>query len=170
MIDLRLVRYAYLPDATQGSLIVDGAPPLATIEEPWHPNPKGPGGSRLAIERVASCVPDGVYRLIPHRSAKHGDVWALLNPELGVWHQPGDIPAGQPWGRSAVLIHVGNRTSDIEGCIAVGLRPDLLGPGVLQSRAAVELLRKILGRDEHRLTIRPTAGTSEPLPTGERRP
>jgi hypothetical protein len=162
-VKISLVRYAYLPHATLGFLMAPDLRRLATIEEPWHENPNGPGGSRLEFERVASCVPDGVYRLIPHDSAKHGAVWALVNPEVGVWHQPRDVPQRRAWGRDAVLIHVANSTADIEGCIGVGLRADRLTPGVYQSRAAVDALRAKLGREEHELTIRPCAGTSESL-------
>jgi hypothetical protein len=161
--NLTLVRYAYLQSATQGALTLDDGRRVWTIEEPWQPNPLGPGGTRLAIERVASCVPDGVYRLVPHSSAKHGEVWALVNPVLGVYHYPGEIPVGQLFGRSAVLIHAANTTKDIEGCIGPGLRANPLSPGVYESRAAVEILRKALGRTEHRLEIRPYAGTSEKL-------
>lgn len=163
---LTLTRYGYLTNATQGFLpvVADGVRiRLATIEEPWKPNAAGPGGSRLAIEHVASCVPDGVYRLVPHKSTKHGQVWALVNHELGVYHNESDIPAGQKWGRFAVLIHVANTTKDIEGCIGVGLRVDTVSPGVYESRGAVELLRRILGTEEHELTIRAYAGTSETL-------
>jgi hypothetical protein len=163
-VKLALIRYAYLASATLGFLYVPGidVPHFATIEEPWHPNPAGPGGSRLDVERIASCVPDGEYRLVPHSSPKHPDVWALLNPALGVYHMPGEIPPGQKWGRSAVLIHVANTTKDIEGCIGVGLRVDTVSPGVFESSAAIADLRRVLARDEHQLTIRPTRGTTEP--------
>lgn len=154
--NLELRRYAYLTKCTLGRL---HAGPLVfyTIERPWIRDERGPGG-----QRTVSCVPDGVYKVIPHNSQKFGAVWALVNPELGVWYQPGDIPAGQPWGRSAILIHVGNTVADVIGCIAVGKRPlHLAEHSVADSRVAIEKLRGILGRNIHTLTIRPTAGTSE---------
>lgn len=153
---LELRRYAYLDKCTLGRLHA-GPFVFCTIERPWIPDPQGPGGVR-----AQSCVPDGVYKVIPHSSAKFGEVWALINPDLGVWYQPGDIPAGQQWGRSAILIHVGNTVADVIGCIAVGKRPlHLAEHSVAESRAAIEQLRGALGRNIHTLTIRPTSGTSE---------
>lgn len=153
---ITLVRHGYLHDCTVGWLHA-GSLRLATIELPYRPDPRGPGG-----QRRISCVPDGSYRLIPHRSAKFGDVWALTNPALGVWYQPGDIPRGQAWGRSAILIHSANVVDDVEGCIAVGTRHGMLGgqEAVLNSRLAIGDLRSVLGRGEHKIVIQPLAGTA----------
>src|SRR5690554_5983442 len=96
--NLTLVRHAYLPTCTLGELVA-GDLVLATIERPWLPNPEGRGGRPMV-----SCVPDGYYRLIPHESKKFGDCWALINEALGVYYQ--QRPAGQTWGRTAILIHV----------------------------------------------------------------
>jgi hypothetical protein len=154
--NLELRRYAYLTKCTLGRLHA-GSFVFETIERPWLPDPQGNGGVR-----AQSCVPDGVYKVIPHSSAKFGAVWALINPDNGVWYQPGDIPAGQTWGRSAILIHAGNTATDVIGCIAVGMRAvHLADHSVAESRAAIEKLRGILDRNIHTLTIRPTAGTSE---------
>lgn len=155
---LQLVRTAYLKTCTLGTLYA-GDSALATIERPWIPNPAGPGG----MPRT-SCVPDGDYRLIPHHSERFPNVWALINPALGVWYQPGDIPRGTPYGRSAVLIHAGNRVADVVGCIAVGLRHGVLSDetAVMSSQIALRELRSILGPGEHRLCIRTTPGATQP--------
>lgn len=157
---LHLVRHAYLPDVTLGRLYV-GSLALFTLEEPWIANPLGPGGQRREGLRRESCVPDGTYELRSHSSARHPNVWALVNPALGVWHSA--VPPGLPYGRSAILLHSGNTTSDIEGCILVGLRAGRIEgtPAVLESRSALEQLRASLGASSHSLEIRPTAGTSE---------
>jgi hypothetical protein len=162
-VNLTLVRHAYLRDCTLGRLYA-GDLTLCTLEEPWIPDPDGPGGQRKEPGKRESCVPDGEYRLIPHRRPTGAEVWALVNPALGVYYRGTDIPAGQRWGRSFILIHTGNTTDDIEGCILVGLRHGRLDgkDAVLESRAALERLRGVLGtRETHRLTIRPIAGTSE---------
>ncbi len=161
--NLTITRFAYLPKiATLGYLQV-GNVKLATIEEAWLADPDGPGGQRREGAIVESCVPDGTYQLLPHSSDKFPNVWRLYNPRLGVYNWPADIPAGQKWGRSAILIHSGNSTSDIMGCIAIGRSHswDAGKPMVLESRAAMTTLRATLGGGEHQLVIRPTAGTLE---------
>lgn len=155
--NLALTRFAYLPDCTLGWLMA-GDLKLATIERPWLPNPKGPGG----MPRV-SCVSDGLYNVRPHTSDKFPDTYALVNQALGVYYQPGDIPAGQEWGRSAILIHAGNTVSDVIGCIAVGMShsDDLASHTVKDSRVALNKLRAVLGRSSAIIQIRPSAGTQE---------
>ncbi len=88
-----IIRHAYLPDATLGTLFV-GSLCLATLEEPWIRNPFGPGGQRRDGIKHESCVPDGTYQLQPHNTPKHPECWALHNPALGVWHQA--PPPGTP--------------------------------------------------------------------------
>ena len=161
--NLELIRHAYLPEATLGWLIA-GDLRIATLEEPWRRDPDGPGGQRRESTLLESCIPDGRYQIVPHDSPKHPSVYALVNQVLGVYRWPGDIPTGQQWGRSAILIHAGNSTDDILGCIAVGLRHTWLGakPWLNESRTALHMLQDALGRDAtHTLTIRPTVGTLE---------
>lgn len=147
--NLILTRYAYLHTHTQGRLQCRHGE-LETIERPWIPNPAGRGGVPSQ-----SCVPDGDYRLIPHDSERFPGTYALVNEELGVYYQA--RPAGQPWGRTGILIHVGNRVRDVIGCIGVGLVAGVLEgeAAVLRSRDAMHRLRNWLGRDEHTLTIEP---------------
>lgn len=152
-----LTRIAYLPTCTLGWLDADNIK-LATIERPWIPNTVGPGGARRE-----SCVPDGTYLVRPHTSDKFPDTYALVNPQLGVWYQPDDMPTGQSWGRSAILIHSGNRVTDVIGCIAVGIRHSMTSAEhlVLESKKALDQLRQILTKSTHSLQIRPTSGTAE---------
>lgn len=160
--NILLIRHAYLPTATLGWMQA-GSLKLATLEEPWRRDPDGPGGQRREGALDESCVEDGEYQLVPHDGARQRDVWALVNPSNGVYRQPGDIPAGQRWGRSAILIHAGNSTSDIEGCICVGKRHgwELGKPWIYESAVALQALRDVLKRDTHQLTIRATHGTAE---------
>jgi len=155
-----LIRHAYLPDVTLGWLAV-GTLRIATLEEGWRADPDGPGGQRREGALTESCVPDGTYSLVPHVSTKYPNgVYALVNPALGVYHR--EKPAGQKWGRVAVLIHIGNTTEDIEGCILVGKRHGKLDgrDAVLESGSTFAALRALLGEASHSLTIRPTAGTA----------
>jgi hypothetical protein len=154
---IELVRVAYLQQCTLGWLDVDSVK-FATMERPWIPDPGGPGGRRRE-----SCIPDGDYAVRPHTSTRFPDTYALTAHHLGVWYQPGEIPEGQPWGRSAIVIHAGNRVADVVGCIAVGNRHALsIGEhAVLDSRSALDRLRSMLGREGHSMVIRPTRGTAE---------
>lgn len=162
---LSLLRFAYLPDMTLGFLDVAGIR-FATLEEPWLPNPRGPGGTPFGPGVEASCVPDGVYSLEPHNTKDHPNVWALVNPALGVYHY--GRPPGQLWGRVAVLIHSGNTTRDTEGCIIVGTQHGSFEGSVsidevTGSRQALLAIQASLKQDTHQLTIRAYQGTGEEL-------
>lgn len=136
-------------ERTIGNLSVNGVT-FATMERPWIPNPDGLGGMRRQ-----SCVPPGRYTVRPHHSSNFPNTYALVNPDLGVYYQPGDIPEGQTWGRSAILLHVANRVRDVIGCIGVGKDHGEIGdePAVLRSTLAMRELDKILNRWQHTLEI-----------------
>jgi hypothetical protein len=86
---------------------------LHTLELPWVPEDGFPGGLP-----DKSCVPAGVYDLVLHDTPKHPRSFALVNPDLGVIHEPD--PAF-PNARVGCLIHIANVTAELEGCIGVGL-------------------------------------------------
>lgn len=125
-----LIRHGSIPGmGTFGTLMVGGEI-LRTVEREWKGNMPG-----------VSCVPAGRYTLEEHDSDSHPDVWALVNHDLGVYHY-----ADPEAKRTAILIHIANRASELEGCIAPGLKFGTLGPdfAVHSSGAAVEKLRRIL--------------------------
>lgn len=96
-----------------------------------------------------SCVPAGVYRLIPHISPRFGLSFGLDNPELGV-------TLYGPSQRSRTLIHAANWPTDLEGCIAPGIGWHGQGWGVRESRKALAKLHNLLrigDQCEHQLTI-----------------
>lgn len=142
-----------------GKLLV-GNLDLCTLEEPWISDPDGPGGQRRDRNHRESCVPDGEYTLFPHTGTRFKNVWALVNPDLGVYRYDFDIPFRQSWGRASILIHSGNTTDDILGCILVGLVHGALNgkPAVLNSQDALNTLRATLGVGKHQLEIRPLEG------------
>lgn len=150
-LDMHLILRRSIGDGerTMGNLQV-GEKTFATVERPWLPSPDGPGGVRRQ-----SCVPPGLYQVRPWNSANFPETYIITNPELGVYRQPGDIPAGQKWGRSAILIHVANRVRDVIGCIGVGMEHGQLGgePAVLRSVAAMRELNRLLNRGSHTLEI-----------------
>jgi hypothetical protein len=137
-------RFAYLREVTLGTLEV-GDLKLATIERPWIPNPAGKGG----IPRE-SCIPDGTYHLQPHQSERFPRTYALIGEAQGVYYQ--QRPAGQTWGRTAILIHVGNFVHEVIGCIAVGLKHGGTSC-VTSSRTAMDALRSRLKDGHFEVTI-----------------
>lgn len=145
--DLVLTRRSLGPIATEGSVIV-GPQKFYTLEP------------ALGGVVPGEPVPPGDYKLVPHDSAKYGRVWAMVNPELGVYHQPGDRPNDE--GRFACLFfHAGNFDNHSLGCVLGGLAYGMLmdptsrrmEPAVFNSKAAVARLKEVLPWVEHRLTI-----------------
>lgn len=114
----------------------DGQIDLQTLERPWIPTIT-PGGHPFT-----SCVPVGVYALEVHDTITHPHTWCLVNPALGVYHEPGDIPS--QGGRAVCLIHTANVVRDLAGCVAVGLtRSTLKGePDVASSGEAFRTLKE----------------------------
>jgi hypothetical protein len=125
---LKLLRIDQSLKATLGWLYVDGRFFCCTLELPDLDN-----------QKQVSCVPEGVYKCVPHSSQKYRDVWRLEN-----------VP-----NREAILIHAGNTTSDILGCILVGTKHGVLRgkPAVLNSRIALNKLRELASGKEFELTI-----------------
>lgn len=145
---LTLTRKALQPSAT-GRLVLPGLE-CYTVEDAWNPSPEHPWG-----QPFKSCIPPGLYQLVPHKSAKFGDCWAIVNPSLGVYRWPADVPNGR--GRYTCLIHTGNSDEDVEGCIAVGMRSGIYKnrPGVFDSGVAMRKVRAVLGvGSTHELEIR----------------
>lgn len=122
---LTLYRAYMGKDATLGMLGSKDydLPPLYTLEEPWRDN-----------ERKVSCIPSGVYVCKPHSGTRFKNVWRLQN-----------VP-----NRDAILIHTGNTTDDIEGCILVGCDHGTLKgkKAVLRSGEAIGILKAKIGINE----------------------
>jgi hypothetical protein len=135
---LLLTRDSASPTEVQGSLVFNGLS-MHTIERPWIPT--DPGGKPFQ-----SCVPAGRYWLRPHTRRNGDEVLALVNPGLGVYYLDSDR---QGVGRYLILIHVGNWSTDVVGCIAPGLgKSDSdKGPMVTSSRSAMTVLMDYIGGD-----------------------
>lgn len=112
-------RFLTSPDGTFGVFVINNKPVCVTCENAWRDNKK-----------ALSCIPDGKYHVTRHSGTRYKNVWRLN---------------GVP-GRSAILIHWGNTEADTDGCILVG---DSFGnfngiPGIKNSKATIDMLRKIL--------------------------
>lgn len=120
--------------ASIGTLVVKrGAvtyAPLWTLELPWRGN-----------QPNVSCIPQGLYDVVPHgwngEAVKYKQVYRVL-----------DVP-----DRSGILFHAGNIPADTQGCILVGLGLSKADGHIVESRAAVEQLRKWIGKEGFTLEV-----------------
>lgn len=134
--NLTLARTDQSEQCTLGLLRVADAQ-FFSIEQPWRDNEIG-----------HSCVPPGLYELVPYDSPVHGTTWCLHNPALNIF--AGIPPEG---GRAYCEIHSANFASQLQGCIALGtalgaMKDPQSGENVsavYSSRAALSELVGILG-------------------------
>ena len=127
---LRLIRSFQDWSVTLGITRIVGGDrhmPIYTLENP------------LRATHHDSLIPAGVYALKPYSSQRWPDVYQIM-----------DVP-----GRTSILIHHGNFESDMTGCVLVGMGAGILRDqaAVLQSKQAMDYLRKILGKSEHSIEI-----------------
>lgn len=157
--DLFIYRHSYADTETMGKLTLP-ARELQTIERPWIHD------ALAGSKPFESCVPDGIYDLVPHSSKSRPNTWALVNPALKVYHYESDIPKGMH-GRYACLIHVANWAHDVVGCIGPGLKRKVLNGklAVTSSEDAMSIIREALGVGStgHRLIIQPAMGAKVSL-------
>ena len=107
-----LTRYAYFPDATLGMITgtSDGeiiSPTLYTIEREWKFN-----------RRFVSCIPPGVYNLVPHNGTKYKDTFALVSEENRIYQTEAECTRSTD--RYAIVLHPGSYASNFDGCIGSG--------------------------------------------------
>lgn len=89
-----------------------------TLELPWKDN-----------QRRVSCIPEGKYKAVKHRSPKFGN---------SVWIK--DVP-----NRSEILIHPANYVRQLLGCIAVGSDlKDIDGDGLEDTTSSRKTMDKLL--------------------------
>ena len=106
---LTLRRDSYFPDCTLGVLEVAGRR-FATIENPKEPD--GPG----LHDKHDICLPAGTYRLISMTRASGEKAYAIVNPQLRVWHLPSEVPSFRRTdARSAVYLAAGFCVDDVVG-------------------------------------------------------
>jgi Family of unknown function (DUF5675) len=132
--NLTLTRTQSNDDCTLGQIVLPDGTLLYSLELPWKDNDKD-----------VSCVPPGIYQLIPYTSPKHDSTWYLENAALGV--------GGAGSHRSFCEIHSANWASQLEGCIALGLEnapmynpvEGEIVPAVEQSMLAINRIKNVLG-------------------------
>ena len=94
MTDLLLTRYGSTPFGTFGVLSMASGFVCHTVEKPWLDN-----------RPWVSCIPDGRYVLQESTFVRGGYVT----------YEVMDV-----WERNRILVHAGNTSDDVQGCIALG--------------------------------------------------
>jgi hypothetical protein len=146
-----LVRTAYGTTYTAGRMMI-AAVTFFSMEPPWMGNLAG-----------LSCVPDGVYDLVPYHSPAHNkDTWCLENLDLGI------SAFNRAEDRAYCEIHSANWAPQLKGCIALGLSglpmfypaSGTVQPAVEGSKDAIEAFIEIMEpmSKGHTLTIVPSKG------------
>lgn len=149
---LTLERFAYTPTEVQGILSNPDGEQFYTIERPWIPGPH-PGGASFE-----SCVPDGNYNLIKHTRPDGTKTVALINSRLGVWYQADDRP--DDWGRYLILIHAGNTSADVVGCVAPGLFRTIYNNKLMVTNSRVAM-RRLKPQKYDKITIKSALGAKD---------
>ena len=108
-----------------------------------------PGTADTDAPRVAP----GWYMCEPHgwdpgSAVRYKETYALVGHDVSHYPEAGVA-------RSAILIHAGNVDDHTRGCILLGLRRGELSgePAVLDSKAALEALRDLVGKNSFGLSV-----------------
>lgn len=144
MDEVVLTRFAQTKFATFGELKIDDFLTLYTVERPWRNN-----------KPFVSCLPAGIYQChwrptttsVPRCFNKH--TWYLEGRYVSYRHATK--------ARYAVAFHIGNKATDVTGCIAPGMRLGYLGRewAVSSSNSALTAMHRRLGEKSFKLIIRP---------------
>ena len=97
---LYINRYSSSERGTQSNVVYE-TNKWHGLERPWLDN--------LPYE---SCIPSGVYSLLPWTSPKYGEVYIFVGGEVGINDGDGS--------RFACLIHPANYTRQLQGCLCLG--------------------------------------------------
>lgn len=153
---IRQKRFSYSKTEVESTVKLSDGTKFVLVEQSWKKNPNGAIGG-LPFH---SCVPDGVYQLLPWVSPTKGAVYLIYNPKLGVHKLPEHHDKDEE--RDLCLWHIGNYVQDVKGCGAIGLDRAEAWHGVMRSRKAMALLIKKLGRETtHILSIESILGATD---------
>ena len=118
--ELQLIRYKTSKNGTQGLLLINNRYLCHTLELPWLNN-------KVRV----SCILAGRYKLIQRTTSSKGDKQKkptmadkqknlYKGTPLGEIMSNGMIEISGIPGRSMILIHKGNKITDIQGCVIIG--------------------------------------------------
>lgn len=115
----------YLEDKTIGKFYFPDGEYVYSLERPWKDNKPN-----------ISCIPEGEYVVDRDTTGRHQ------------WYSVRNVE-----GRTFIEIHIANRVSELQGCIALGLEITDRGT-LLHSRKALEKLLNFHGDDSFILQIK----------------
>lgn len=69
-----------------------------------------------------SCVPPGIYEMIPYVSSRYGECYVIVNEQLNVFFSERSPNRPSDGRYKCIYFHRGNWPSDFEGCGGVGER------------------------------------------------
>lgn len=134
---ITLRREASRADGTIGALEINGKK-FPTLENPARPG-----------DKHDTCLPPGMYKLVPKQRASGEKAFAIVNPMEGVWETPTEVPRHAVTdARSAVFIAAGVTVDDLIGShIAPGKLRLRRGFGWFMegSREAMNEIRTLIG-------------------------
>lgn len=106
----------------------DGLPVCVTLERPWIWN-----------ETSISCIPAGIYQVVPYSSNKFKDAFQILGVS----------------SRNLILIHPGNKVEDTSGCTLPGTSFNKVNgkQWVMNSGQAFRLYKSLVEGKSHELIV-----------------
>lgn len=108
-----ILNRAYTDAATIGKMYMPSGAVFDTIELPWVEN-----------KTNVSCIPEGTYELSKRASG------VVMRTSKGKYQAGWEVT--NVLGRTYIMIHIGNTTSDFAGCIGIGQ-----GLGVVKGQWAI---------------------------------
>lgn len=118
-----MLERAYFKEGTNGTLFCSNTYLCQTIELPWRAN-----------KRSISCIPEGVYEIVPRFSSKFRNHLLIKGVKQ----------------RSLILLHPANDAlKELEGCIAPVTYLSGIGKGI-HSRTALDKLLSLIHQARNR--------------------
>lgn len=135
-------RFAHSPEFGTFGRITCGEEKFFSVEQDWENN-----------QPFLSCIPNGDYIAEVFDSPRHGKSLILCNESLNIAKFPTPNTT-----RDGCLMHVANKASQVEGCVAPGMKMGMLDDelAVLNSGTALKRIFEILeasGDTQHSITI-----------------
>lgn len=118
---IQVIRKIFTGESTIGDMLIDGKFKCYTLEDMVR-EVKGVPVEKWKVKGVTA-IPEGKYKVVVDFSNR----FQKLMPHIL------DVP-----GFSGVRIHCGNKSTDVEGCVALGM--DKLDNAVGRSRVAYDLV------------------------------